>query len=107
MESVYLASQSLTVPVSYKENRPMSTHIVNALAEVPAPSLDKTQRAEPVDLAEATASLRVLVHLAKADGDLTAEDKRALHDTLAGALHPSAKTLEYLADEKIDLDSEL
>lgn len=90
----------------------MSTSIVNPPPEAPASAsdtqkLDETQRVEPINLEEATASLRVLVYLAKSDGELTAEDKRVLHDALSGTLHPSAKTLEYLAEEKIDLDREL
>ena len=86
----------------------MSTTATNAPETLAKdPQLDETKRLAPADLAEATASLRVLVCLAKADGELSAQDKRLLHDTLHCVLHPSAQTLGYLADEKIDLEAEL
>jgi uncharacterized protein (DUF697 family)/tellurite resistance protein len=83
---------------------------MNAITPVSAKDklkLDAIQRAAVADLAEVTAGLRVLVCLAKADGELTELDKRVLHDVLHGELHPSVETVEYLADQKIDLQAEL
>jgi uncharacterized protein (DUF697 family)/tellurite resistance protein len=71
------------------------------------PELDDTKHVGAADLAETTAGLRVLVFLARADGQLTDDDKGILHDALKDALQPSPQTLEYLANEQIELDAEL
>lgn len=56
---------------------------------------------------ETLAFLRVLVSVAKADGEPTPRVRIALEDALAGLELPADVTLKGLFDEKIELDSQL
>lgn len=57
--------------------------------------------------AEALASLKVLVCVARADGKITPEEKHALEDALAGVKLPAGTTFASLLKENIDLDAEM
>jgi uncharacterized protein (DUF697 family)/uncharacterized tellurite resistance protein B-like protein len=56
---------------------------------------------------EAMASLRVLVHVAKADGDLAPEERLSLENAFTGLQMPADVTPKSLLDEKIDFDAQL
>ena len=56
---------------------------------------------------EALASLRVLVSVAKADGELAPQKRTALENVFAGLELPAGATPKSLFDEKIELDTQL
>ena len=56
---------------------------------------------------EALASLRVLVCVAKADGELTVEKRMTLENALTGLEMPATLTPKSVLDEMIDLDVQL
>lgn len=55
----------------------------------------------------ALASLRVLVSVAKADGELTPAERLALENAFTGLQMPAGVTPKSLLEEKIDLDAQL
>jgi len=56
---------------------------------------------------QALASLRVLVCVAKADGELAPEERMSLENAFTGLQMPADVTPKSLLDEKIDLDAQL
>src|SRR5213596_161163 len=56
---------------------------------------------------EALASLRVLVCVAKADGELAPEKRMALENAFTGLQMPGNSTPASVLDEKVDLDVQL
>jgi uncharacterized protein (DUF697 family) len=56
---------------------------------------------------QALASLRVLVCVAKADGELAPEERMSLENAFTGLQMPAGVTPKSLLDEKIDLDAQL
>jgi uncharacterized protein (DUF697 family) len=56
---------------------------------------------------QALASLRVLVSVAKSDGELAPEERTSLENAFTGLQMPAGVTPKSLLDEKIDLDAQL
>jgi tellurite resistance protein len=61
----------------------------------------------PIAEAEAVACVRVLVAMAKADGRVTAEEKKSIAAALDGFDVPGIGSAERLLDEDVDVDVEL
>lgn len=56
---------------------------------------------------ETLASLRVLVCVAKTDGELAPKERQSIENAFSGLPMPAGVTLKGLFDEKIDLDAQL
>jgi uncharacterized protein (DUF697 family) len=79
-----------------------------ALKTTPMPVQSPIDRSNNVfSEVEAMASLRVLVCVARADGDITANDRLAIENALACLQLPASVTPRSLLDEKSDLDVQL
>ena len=56
---------------------------------------------------EALAGLRVLVAVAKSDGRVDADERRALDDAFSRVPNSGGADLDRLLDEAVDIDAEL